>query len=137
MGIETDPDDNGYEAGDDCNICWGVGKPFGDIPTPKEVTATFEGVISCNAGWVPDGPYTLEQLDAAPCRWEYEVTDEIKIVYSFFGDKLAQLFVRHYAPINKNYFSDTGVNCETVFANSFAIGDCPAVLAYGGFGVIT
>ncbi|GAI03414.1 unnamed protein product, partial [marine sediment metagenome] len=40
MGEPVGPE---YTVGIPCPQCWGPGKPFGDVPTPKFVSITFTG----------------------------------------------------------------------------------------------
>lgn len=59
--------------GNDCLICWGIGKEFGFAPTPRVVTMQL---FSLQPGefWNPDDeqllltPHLLEQA-IAPCFW--------------------------------------------------------------------
>jgi len=71
-------------AGDDCGICWGIGKPLGDGPPPSQVIATFEGVEK-GQYWIPgngeplDGDYVLTQGENHPCWWvNYDVPGDIE-----------------------------------------------------------
>lgn len=62
-------------AGDDCIICWGEGKTFGDRPTPSKVDVLLFNIEKNPLQGDPDikepnGWWTLTQTD--PCVWEYD-----------------------------------------------------------------
>lgn len=60
-----------YEEGDSCTICWGSGKTFGAIPTPKRIEMTgsgFAGVFAvCNNTFIAD------QTALNACRYEFYI----------------------------------------------------------------
>ena len=72
MGFVIYPD--GYESGNACVKCWGVGKKFGDVDTPKFIYAYFYG-IEKSLNWLPwmgqpgNGWYKMEQ-QVNPCIWQ-------------------------------------------------------------------
>jgi len=70
-----------YTAGDDCGICWGLGKPFGDVPIPEKVFVTWTGLI---APFI-DGNKTFiaTQNWLTPCMWEY---DDGEFIGNWFYD---------------------------------------------------
>jgi len=60
--------------GDKCLYCWGVGKYFGDIPTPSKVYVNIEGVEkgplwTAGKGEPFSGTFELEQNPIWPCRF--------------------------------------------------------------------
>jgi hypothetical protein len=72
-----------------CPVCWGVGKPFGDPPTPENVVVEISGT---NKGpeWLPvqgepvSGSFTLSQLPGFPCTWRSS-GGGVTVTYSFLG----------------------------------------------------
>lgn len=61
---------NPYKPGDNCDICWGPGKKWGDYPTPLQVNITFANIPgACAAG---NGTYVATQKPGFPCRWEFD-----------------------------------------------------------------
>ncbi len=62
------------EPRDDCTICWGPGKPFGDSPTPRFIAAQFTQFLPGQL-WLPEYDILLlttrdlEPIDA-PCQWQ-------------------------------------------------------------------
>lgn len=80
----------GYEIGDPCAVCWGVGEIFEDTPTPKYVIATINGVeLDPRPGCagLPDPTdgvtVVLEQDAENPCHWYGEqITDLPPLVWA-------------------------------------------------------
>lgn len=69
--------------GDDCAICWGPGKPFGELPTPNEIIVTVTGVEK-GPGWIPidgdppEGIFVLPQVGGGlPCRFSKPVVPSL------------------------------------------------------------
>jgi len=130
----TDPDDP-YPPGTDCTRCWGVGKPFGDFPTPKFIKVTFTGVQQCPGppfGSLPNGEHILTQIPGT-CTW----TDGSSSVGYGVGfvdvtnTDLAGPWIM---------FEGTGINCGTSVLNGLNLGTCgvpnlgrdgSAVIAWG------
>lgn len=59
-----------YVEGAVCDRCFGIGKTFGDIPTPKRVTMTGSGFIGVEA--VCNGTFILTQDGGNPHRWLFD-----------------------------------------------------------------
>lgn len=61
-------------AGDPCTNAWGVGKPFGDKPTPSSIVAVWSG-INPNPDLPPplpeplNGTLILPQVAGFPCNF--------------------------------------------------------------------
>ena len=60
--------------GNHCSHCWGVGKHFGDIPTPSKIYVNIEGVEkgplwNSYDGEPFSGTFELEQNPIWPCRY--------------------------------------------------------------------
>ena len=59
-----------------CSNCWGIGKDFGDVPTPDTIYCNFSGV-NVSEGWTSadgdpiDGVFALTQLNVLPCEFDY------------------------------------------------------------------
>ncbi|GAI03417.1 unnamed protein product [marine sediment metagenome] len=67
MGEPVGPE---YTVGIPCPQCWGPGKPFGDVPTPKFVSITFTGLVGI---WAPANHKWIGQQDPLmPCLWDFE-----------------------------------------------------------------
>jgi hypothetical protein len=72
------PDPDKVPAGDQCSICWGVGKTFGNVDTPSKVIASVSG-IEHGPSWIPsdgeplEGKFELVQHDTKSCWfWYYQ-----------------------------------------------------------------
>ncbi len=57
-----------YEEGNDCIRCWGVGKSFGDYPTPKRLYVTGSGFVGGCA--VLNDTFIVKQTNLFPCKYE-------------------------------------------------------------------
>jgi len=56
-----------YGGGDDCLQCWGLGKPFGDVDTPKYVYITWTGLVG---GLAPaNKTFIATQNPVEPAQW--------------------------------------------------------------------
>lgn len=67
MGDPVGPE---YTAGIQCPDCWGFGKAFGDVPTPKYASITFSGLLP---PWdVANKKFIGEQDPLIPCKWDFE-----------------------------------------------------------------
>lgn len=71
-----------------CPICWGAGKPFGDVGTPGIVTLTFSGIEAGSgqpAGWPPppNGSYELSQVSG--CGFQYFANDKYIVLDYLVG----------------------------------------------------
>jgi len=83
-----------YTSGDDCTICWGLGKPFGDVPTPKKIYITWSGLLDLFAP--ANGPHIGIQDPLVPYLWIF--TDA-----TFSGDWTFQpTFTRGLILLNAN-----------------------------------
>ena len=58
-----------YESGDSCAQCWGPGKTFGDVSTPKKIFITWAGLSGIFAGG--NKTFIGIQEPGAPCLWHY------------------------------------------------------------------
>lgn len=56
------------EAGLLCRICWGLGKPFGNVHTPKRLYMTASGFVPPVDG--ANGVFILTQDPVLPCYWD-------------------------------------------------------------------
>lgn len=66
MGNKAEP----FEVGDDCEICWGEGKPFGVGATPKRVYITGSGFAGACAPC--NDTFVATQDLFAPCTWSFD-----------------------------------------------------------------
>ena len=79
MGDPVGPE---YTVGIPCPCCWGVGKPFGDEPTPKYASITFSGLPGI---WAPaNRKWIGQQRPAIPCLWDFEDAT-FQGYYAFLG----------------------------------------------------
>jgi len=58
-----------YEVGNDCLECWGPGKTFGDVSTPKKIFITWAGLGGIWAGG--NKTFIGIQDSVEPCLWHY------------------------------------------------------------------
>lgn len=58
-----------FESGASCANCWGPGKTFGDISTPKRIYVTGSGFAGACA--VCNGTFIAEQDPFSPCLWTF------------------------------------------------------------------
>lgn len=89
MGTPLPPN----EPGNDCALCWGVGKPFGDGPTPHMVNASLFMILP-GEFWEPSEETLLlssHQLiqHFGPCFWR---VDDGQFVWIFELDGLETRF---------------------------------------------
>ena len=61
-------------AGSACSVCYGTGKPFGNVATPDYVSIVVQDIIigtawQLNDGDPANGSYKLEQI--SPCVWQF------------------------------------------------------------------
>jgi len=74
------------DAGPSCSLCWGSGKPFGDIDTPDEIVVTISGVNK-GPGWITpdgepiDGEFTLPQSGINNCLFRLVDGDDIITIF--------------------------------------------------------
>jgi hypothetical protein len=120
MGTPIPPErkPNPVPAGDDCDICWGVGKPLGGGPPPSEVIATFFG-IEKGPDWEPGdgeplaGDYTLTQDSIDPCYFLFD-NDPEWIVWSCTSE-YSELW--HFNSVGPDSFDQWGTPCQVFFEN--------------------
>ena len=59
-----------YSPGDDATVCWGLGKTFGDVSTPKSVYLTFTGLLG---GWInANKTFIATQRVGFPFIWDFD-----------------------------------------------------------------
>ena len=123
-----------YDDGNNCDRCFGIGKTFGDVKTPKTVKAVFSGITVCPGGLPnPNGSYLLTQ--GGPCNWSFidaKWDCQFKISVADNGGFIAELGLSGFQIILAWYFGATNTECSITFTNNYAVGDCPVVL--GGYG---
>lgn len=133
----------GYEIGDNCDICWGVGKEFDDVPTPKFVWAYFFGIKldpdpAC--AHLPDPTdgvrILMEQDPVHPGHWAGGLLSGKPPAMWLADFSLFLGSSRLVGTIGGGiaFFSDiVAVKCITSFSSSMAPPNC----YYGGNGVIS
>ena len=132
MGTIPDPD---YDEGDACSACFGIGKTFGDNPTPTRIKATFSDITNCPYVTAnPNQSFILTQN--TPCQFINWNGPEL-VTFDFCmlegGNYYAWAWLKIF-PYTPHFFSGFGLICETVLANGNVIGQCAAhqVSGYGG-----
>lgn len=58
-----------YEAGTQCPNCWGVGKEWGDYPTPKRMNIIGSGFVGPEAAC--NGTFIATQNAVNACQFEF------------------------------------------------------------------
>lgn len=116
MGFHIHPDD--YESGNACGFCWGVGKHFGDTPTPKYIYAYYYGIRK-GVNWIPalggppNGWYKMEQ-QVDNCHWQVTVGVWVSRLKYFAGNTDLKL-IQGGAPMG--FFSVTDPTCSTLLTS--------------------
>jgi len=78
-----DPVGDNYTPGNPCNRCWGPGKAFGDVPTPKYVSIIFSGLTGI---WAPANHKWIGQQDPLnACLWDFEDATFLGTYYFYDG----------------------------------------------------
>jgi len=122
MGTIPDPN---YDEGDDCTGCFGIGKEFGDVPTPERIKIVFSGMTSCPGTGCPEsGTFILTQ-GIEPCYYHYGDLDGNTVDVHFFDGPGGS----EYTDI---YFGFGGYNCfwaqpgpcSVIANNSFDVAAC-------------
>lgn len=104
---------NPYEPGDDCNICWGVGKKWGDYPTPKHVNITFAGLVGICAD--ANQTFVATQDPVNPCLFNFN--DGTWGGFWNAPGGVHAISLVHLAPF-WNCFSQLGDACQTHFESN-------------------
>ena len=115
------PDDpiEDVPAGNECVICWGEDRPFGNGDTPSQIKIEFDG-IEKSLGWLPidgeppDGVFICNQIVGIPCQYLFSVIGpEIRV--AFFSN---QTQVRAESDTSRPAFFGQIIEiCQTVFSN--------------------
>jgi len=121
MGETPTPD---YEAGDQCERCFGIGKTFGDVNTPSTVKANFSGIMRCPElppGPDPNGPHILTQI--TPC---YYTNGPATFYFSKLDGGIyeARVALGYWAGL-MFVFAGQASECSLIFTNNIDYGYCP------------
>lgn len=130
-----------YEAGVNCPTCWGIGKEWGEYPTPRFVFCTFEGIIACpDKGDAPNGTFQLLQVPAEPCHWNKTIpnwwlANTLSIDW-YVSAGPVMILIASVGGMAGKYFLKSDIICTTSFANGILA--CNGVIDIGhhGTGVI-
>lgn len=97
-----------YVTGAACANCWGSGKTFGDIDTPKRITITGSGFAGACAPC--NDTFIAEQDVFAPCLWKF---NNGTVLGSWTAGPLATLFQLEMVggPV---CYNQTGAKCAIV-----------------------
>lgn len=129
MGTPLPPN----EPGNPCNLCWGVGKEFGNYSTPRFITMILEGILPGD-DWDPDHeqllltPHLLDQV-ITPCDWD--IDDGIFRWQYGFTVAGTSCYVTRKSDSRTVFLADTGVDCQIRVPNQLITGW--NVIAYNGF----
>ena len=73
--IMGEPPGETYIAGELCSQCWGLGKTFGDLPTPLYLNILITGLTGeCSGG---NGKYVAKQTPGYPCHYDFSKTNYV------------------------------------------------------------
>jgi hypothetical protein len=105
--------------GNDCDICWGIGKPLGGGPPPSQVVATVEGIEHGSMwhpqfGDAPEGHFILQQDELYPCRWFYY--EHPYFLEWFLDVSSAEVYLTNLELTP--YCDVLGGPCDTLFINN-------------------
>jgi len=122
-----------YEPGGDCSCCFGEGKTFNDVNTPKTIIAVFSGIVACpEGGEAGNGIYTLTQDDVDKC---YYLGGRCSFCFSqdLGAGNVAWVYLAASLP-PAACFTAEAVKCSTSFVNANIFDYCEAGFAkgYGG-----
>jgi len=133
MGTPLPPN----EDGDNCTVCWGTDKPFGDGATPRTIEVTFRDLLP-GEFWDPTkeqsllAPHLLVQT-ASPCTWTIESSDWL-VSLSFSATEV-DLSLRILPSGSFAFRQRLAAPCLHRYFNSF---NNPAgLVAYSGFADLT
>ncbi|KKM95340.1 hypothetical protein LCGC14_1189130 [marine sediment metagenome] len=113
--VKIDPAAEGVN----CALCYGIGKPFGNIVTPERITVVFTG-IQRGPGWLPgdpeppNGSYRLNQV--APCTFQFVGANWITAI-SWTVDRTT---VELLNPLFTAFSSQPTLNCQTFVPNELS-----------------
>ena len=125
------------EPGNDCLVCWGIGKDFGDGPTPHVIqmrlTSTLPGEFSDEANF--DNLLVTHYLEqkVPPCSYEIIDGDIAWRLFWNFGQSFVE--IRSIVTARFVFFAQPFDECALDFTNVFQT--APGRIAYGGFVNIT
>lgn len=112
-----EPVGNQYTAGDTCEWCWGPGKIFGDVFTPKYLYLTWAGLAPPFD--VGNKKFIVTQDEDLPCIWTG--WDENVFVYWLHTDFLTEAYIA-MLPGEIPWFTAVGALCVEIVA--FAGASC-------------
>jgi len=128
MGTALPPN----ETGDACTFCFGVGKKFGETPTPKYIIVQLIDIMP-GEFWIPGDeqllrhPWLLKQSGTV-CEWTVTVNDYNFAMRWYAGQEA--IFVRNFATAKSIYESSGHEPCLLEYANQNSIPS--GVQAFGG-----
>lgn len=120
------------EPGEPCNVCWGLGQPFGDVTTPKFINMEFSG-FDQGEFWDPDreqqlnASHLLEQT-ANPCTWVI-VDSGVAWVLTWSGG-VGQILIQQMSPFRNAFSTDHQIPCLLEYDNQIITPE--NVMTFGG-----
>ena len=121
MGTKTEPlpRPEPVPPGNQCSICWGEDKPFGDVTTPSKLEAIFSG-IGKGEDWLETygepitGKVILEQVSGFPCRYTGTSLNGWFVMLNFF-EEFTQIYSEK--PLSYSYFGESSDKCSLFVLN--------------------
>jgi len=120
MGTPIDIEGD-YTEGNACTICWGPGKTFGDVPTPKFLCLNVSGIEKCPGAPVdpPNGYWVLEQRADFSCMWERTLGPYY--IAWWFEAALTFCWIWDRAMVNLWLFADNKPKCSNFVDSSLGL----------------
>jgi len=133
MGTPLEPN----EPGASCGNCWGIGKDFGDEPTPQVIQLRLTSLLPGDY-WDEEfeqfllTTHYLEQT-ASPCHYQIE-SSGFRFVVIFLSSQTVVQVV--HLPTARQVFDNTiAPKCALDIANNLTTG--VGVIMYNGFANVT
>jgi len=125
------------EPANDCTVCWGTGKPFGDGPTPRVIVARFTSFLP-GEYFVPEQEQLLltsHWLEQTAIHCIYQIDDGIFVWTVDWRVDSTQFRIIRNSDGKMAFFAHWAPVCAVDYPNEF---DHPGnVIAYNGFINIT
>ncbi len=96
-----------------CTNCWGLGKPFGNVPTPEQIFVTFAGMTGNGAGG--NKTFLGTQLSFNPCQY---VFSDANYRGDIIWDAIITELKLFHIPTSLQVFFGFGGACQTIFVDA-------------------
>ena len=120
---------NPPSPGSACSICFGIGKPFGNVVAPSYLACLVDGVTKGELWSAPDGEPangTFKLTSIAPCTWQYLTGQiEVTLIWSVLGTELTveQGSIVQFSFADSAACIDRGDNDLVLVGNKFGAGE--------------